>query len=417
MTFRPPRSSPFARTLAVLHVSEISGPALSLRERLAWLAEHGSLELVIPGPGAAADLYADIATVTPLRYGALTLPRGAPFGVAPLALQQARDFATFRRLIRSSRPDLVIGITAMLPAVLFAAKRSGVPALLHADEVLVTGRTGVRRRAGRVLATRTGSAADAITACSQTVAAQYRFVGLRCEVIHPPIPDAFASGDGPGFRRRHQIPAGVPLVLCAGNISEGRGQDILIRAISQLWKRFPRLRCAFVGQSFRRPPDIAYERQLRELAARVARSAAPNAGGPDAYAGAVSFCGFEQRIADAYAAADVVVNPARDPEAFGRVSCEALTARRPVVATRVGATPEILTDQKTALLVAPADPAALAGAIERLLSEPEYARRLAEAGRREVLDRFSPGRSLAAFQRLVSTMPGKLRAAPARLER
>jgi glycosyltransferase involved in cell wall biosynthesis len=406
MIFHRSGSRPPARTLAVFHVAEISGAALSLRERLAWLAEHGAVEVVVPGPGPAADLYADIATVIERRYEALTLPRRTPFGGAPLALQQARDFATFRRLIRSSRPEMVIGITAMLPTVMLAADREGVSGLLHADEVLVTGRSAMRRRAGRILARSTGGAASAIAACSETVAAQYRFAGLRAEVIHPPIPDAFTGGDGPGFRRRNRIPADAPLVLCVGNISEGRGQDILIEAIIHLWKRFPRLRCALVGEAFRRAPDLAYQRRLRELEATVARSAAaPNGGSPAADAGSVMLCGFEQRIADAYAAADVVVNPARDPEAFGRAGCEALAAGRPVVATRVGATPEILSDERTALLVPSGSALALAAAIDRLLSEPELARRIAETGRREVLDRFSPARSLAAFQRLVLTMP------------
>ena len=37
----------------------MSGPARSLRGRIAWLAERGEVEVVVPGPGPAADLYSD----------------------------------------------------------------------------------------------------------------------------------------------------------------------------------------------------------------------------------------------------------------------------------------------------------------------------------------------------------------------
>jgi glycosyltransferase involved in cell wall biosynthesis len=373
------------RALAVFHVAEMSGAARSLRERLAWLAEEGELEVVVPGPGPAADLYAEIATVTRLDYRALTLPRNLR-DAAELALRQHRDMSAFRRRIRASRPELVICATAMLPSVLLAARRERVPAILHAAELLVSRRSPLRRLAGRALVRRAGSAAQAVAACSEAVAAQYRSANVDVEVIYPPISDEFATGDGARFRRRRGIPDDAPLVLCVGSLSAGRGQDVLIEAVARLRERVPGVRGALIGVPFPRAVDFEYERCLRDAAG----------------ASGVVLCGFEPRIADAYAAADVVVNPARDPEAFGRVCCEALAASRPVVATRVGAIPEVLRDGETALLVPPGDPAALAGAIERLLSEPEFDRRLAEAGRRDVLERFAPERCLASFKRLVT---------------
>jgi glycosyltransferase involved in cell wall biosynthesis len=379
-----------ARTLAVLHVAEMSGPARSLRDRLAWLAEHGELELVVPGPGPAADLYADIATVTQLEYRALTLPRGPLSGLA-LAPQLRREVAAFRRRIRASRPELVVCATAMLPAVLLAARRERVPAVLYAAEVLEAGRSPLRRLAARGLLRVAGSAAQSVAASSETVAAQYRSHRTSVAVVYPPIPDAFAGGEASDFRRRHGLPADGPLVVCVGSLSAGRGQDLLIEAVRRLRQRSPRVRCALVGVPFPRAVDLAYERGLRQQD--------------------VVLCGFEPRIADAYAAAAVVVNPARDPEAFGRACCEALAASRPVIATRVGAVPEVLRDGETALLVPPDDPAALAAAIERVLAEPEQARRLAAAGRRDVLERFAPERSLASFKRLVAATMRRARAA------
>ncbi len=371
------------RTVVVLHVAEMSGPARSLRDRVAWLAEHGEVEVVVPGPGPAADLYAELGAVTQLDYLALTLPRG-PREAAALARRLRRDVRTFRGRIRRAEPDLVLCATAMLPGVLLAARAERVPCLLHAAEILSAGRSPARRLTGRALVRAAGSAAAGVAASSETVAAQY---GGRAVVVPPPIPDVFGGGDGGGFRERHGIPAGVPLLVCVGSLSAGRGQDVLLAALALLRSAHPSAHLALVGVAFPREVDRAYEQDLRRVAATLGD--------------AVTFCGFEPRIADAYAAADVVVNPARDPEAFGRVACEALIASRPVVSSRVGATAEVLRDGETALLVAPEDQAALARAIGSLLDDPGRARDLAAAGRLNVLERFAPERSLESFKRLV----------------
>ena len=67
-------------------------------------------------------------------------------------------------------------------------------------------------------------------------------------------------------------------------------------------------------------------------------------------------------------------------ETSGIALLEAMAAGVPAVATRVGGVPEIAVDG-TARLVEPNDPAALAEAIERLLSDDGLARRQAEAAR------------------------------------
>lgn len=67
---------------------------------------------------------------------------------------------------------------------------------------------------------------------------------------------------------------------------------------------------------------------------------------------------------------------------------EAMSLARPVVATAVGGVPDVIADGCNGLLIPPADPAGLARAWERLLTEPGLAERLGAAARRTVLDRF-----------------------------
>src|SRR5262249_3834736 len=93
-------------------------------------------------------------------------------------------------------------------------------------------------------------------------------------------------------------------------------------------------------------------------------------------------------------------------EPFGLVNLEAMACEAPVVASAVGGIPEIVEDGRTGLLVPPADPAALAAAVNALLADPARARALGQAGRRRVLDRFTwahtARQTLAVYQRVAA---------------
>jgi glycosyltransferase involved in cell wall biosynthesis len=64
-------------------------------------------------------------------------------------------------------------------------------------------------------------------------------------------------------------------------------------------------------------------------------------------------------------------------EGFGMVLLEAMSQRLPVVATPVGCARSLVQSERTGLVVPPRDPAALARALERMLDEPDLARRCA----------------------------------------
>lgn len=76
-------------------------------------------------------------------------------------------------------------------------------------------------------------------------------------------------------------------------------------------------------------------------------------------------------------------------EPFGIINLEAMACEIPVVASRVGGIPEVVVDGETGFLVPPADPAALAEAINAVLSSQDLAERLGKAGRARVEEHFS----------------------------
>ncbi|MEA2154672.1 MAG: hypothetical protein QOE11_812 [Solirubrobacteraceae bacterium] len=87
--------------------------------------------------------------------------------------------------------------------------------------------------------------------------------------------------------------------------------------------------------------------------------------------------------------ADILVHPARW-EGFGLVLLEAMAAGLPILASRVGAIPEVVADGETGLLVPPDDAPALAAAIGRLAGDDALAARLGTAGRERLCTVFPP---------------------------
>jgi glycosyltransferase involved in cell wall biosynthesis len=97
----------------------------------------------------------------------------------------------------------------------------------------------------------------------------------------------------------------------------------------------------------------------------------------------------DERIVELYAEAEVAVVPSLY-EGFSLPAVEAMACGVPVVATTGGALPEVVgTDGRTAALVPPGDPGALATALLALLDDPDRRAALGAAGRERAASRYS----------------------------
>ncbi len=369
------------RICVVVHYGGMGGVARSLPLRLERLAEEAELEFLVPCAGPVAERLAALGPVETLGYDALTFPDGghrAPSHLLALAAQQRR----FRSHFQRTRPDLVITSSMMLPTAVRAARRERIPVLVHCSLLLTTERlpSGFKRWTADVLVRRTFEWAERVVACSQMAADQFDGLGDPVEVVYPPIaePEEGLDEGAAALRRHHGIPPGQACIAVVGNITRGRGQDVVVRAMPAVRERIPDARLLIVGAPFDRPRDIAYRERLTNLVRGLGLE------------GAVHFTGPVDRIGEVYGAADVVVNPARVPESFGRVACEATLAGIPVVSTRVGAVEEVLGDRAEALLVDPDDPGQIAGALLDTFADPASASLRVESGRARVQERFRP---------------------------
>jgi glycosyltransferase involved in cell wall biosynthesis len=114
---------------------------------------------------------------------------------------------------------------------------------------------------------------------------------------------------------------------------------------------------------------------------------------------AVRFLGVVRDIPGLLGRAGLFILPSLN-EGISLTLLEAMAVGLPVVATRVGGTPEAVEDGVTGLLVPAGDPEALAAAILRLRRDPVLARRLGEAGRRRVEQHFDVIRMVRAYEEL-----------------
>ena len=148
-----------------------------------------------------------------------------------------------------------------------------------------------------------------------------------------------------------RLPDDRPIILLPGRLTRWKGQLDLIDALAILGRRD--VCCLMVGGDQGR---TGYRAELER------RIVAADLGG------VVHLVDHCSDMAAAYALATVVVSASREPEAFGRVIVEAQAMGRPVIVTDIGAVMETVIPDQTAMVVPPANPEALAGALSRALA-------------------------------------------------
>ncbi|MBC7810884.1 MAG: glycosyltransferase family 4 protein, partial [Burkholderiales bacterium] len=173
------------------------------------------------------------------------------------------------------------------------------------------------------------------------------------------------------------LPFNPPRVLCIGRLVKEKGFDLAISAFASVLQRFPDARLTIAGTGSAES----------ELIAQAAALGIQHA---------VNFIGFVQPVSvpRLMNEATMVVVPSRWFEVFGVVAVEAGQMARPVIAARTGGLPEIVIDGETGLLFERENSPALAEAMLTLLSQPETAIHMGEAGYRHVTTAFSLQRYL-----------------------
>jgi L-malate glycosyltransferase len=185
------------------------------------------------------------------------------------------------------------------------------------------------------------------------------------------------------------IPRGVPVVAVVSRLIRQKGLEQFFEAASLVRLRFPDARFLVVGDTNK--DDRAYWPVLTGIVERLGLG------------GHVVFAGMRTDVPALLSGVTVSVMPSLN-EALSNVLLESMAAGAPVVATRVGGTPEAIDDGVHGLLVPPGDARALADAVCQVLADPELAGRLGAAARQSVVERFSMDRMVASTQALYENL-------------
>ena len=121
--------------------------------------------------------------------------------------------------------------------------------------------------------------------------------------------------------------------------------------------------------------------------------------------GDVEYAGERLDVVDVLSDADVFLLPSAT-ESFGLAALEAMACEVPVVATRVGGLPEVITHDVSGLLHAPDDLDGMADSIVRLLEDPALRGRIATEGRRVAVERFAANRVVPMYEAAYEALLG-----------
>lgn len=170
------------------------------------------------------------------------------------------------------------------------------------------------------------------------------------------------------------VPADAPLLITVAVLRREKGIQHMIEALPQVLQAVPEARYLVVG-------DGEHRAALEELAGRLG------------VADRVIFTGLRKDIPDLLAVSDLFVLPTLG-DVLPTVLSEAMAARKPIVASRVGGVPEMVEEGRNGLLVEPGDPGQLAAACLRLLRDRPAAQEMGRAGWEIAAERFNVRRQV-----------------------
>lgn len=160
------------------------------------------------------------------------------------------------------------------------------------------------------------------------------------------------------------------LFTVVGRLSSEKGVDVFLKAFALLINQRPQSQAIIVGDGTERENLISLQKHL----------------GLD---NCVKFVGYSPTPRDFIEATDVVVLPSRS-EGISNIALESMALKKPVIATAVGGTPEIIEPNISGILACKDSPEQLAVEMMRLIDNPLLLKKIAQGGFRRVKENFSP---------------------------
>jgi sugar transferase (PEP-CTERM/EpsH1 system associated) len=285
------------------------------------------------------------------------------------------------RLFVAERPDIVHTHSwGTLLEGLLAARLARVPVVIHGEHGTLQ-----LRPYQRWLQRQAWRAADQVIAVSSRladrIARETAFPRESIRVLRNGVDLArFDQIDRSAVRRSLSVPAEAQVVVAVGRLVPVKDHRMLLEAIAMMCRNQVPVTLLIAG-------DGPLKEPLQAQAAALGIGAH------------VRFLGHRPDAEAVLAAADVFVLSSSS-EGMSNTILEAMAARLPVVATRVGGADEMVIDGETGCLVPAGGPEELAAALTALLSAPDRARAMGAAGRARAEQEFSLSGMVTRYETL-----------------
>jgi len=274
-----------------------------------------------------------------------------------------------RRAVREFQPDLV-HVHWWFPGGVAAAwalpRGSPLMVTSHGSDLVVA----AQGRVGKALYQRVARRATSVTVVSSWLAAKAQALVPGLDPVVAPMPIATSLFQPGGLRAQNRL-------LFVGKLNRQKGFAFLLDALAQA--RHKPVIDVVVGVGSERTEAEAEANRL-------------------GVAGQLNWHPLLEQpaLAELYRRCTALVMPAID-EGLGMVAAEAMLCEMPVIAFASGGLTDIITPERTGLLVPPEDVTALAAAIDRLLELPDQGAAMGREGRLAALARFSPEAAAARY--------------------
>jgi glycosyltransferase involved in cell wall biosynthesis len=274
-------------------------------------------------------------------------------------LRLRRPVAQLLRLMRADPPDVVITNTSVVWLGAAYAKRARIPHVWCVKEFLDPAVAASRKFARAI-----EKLSDAVVVPSQAMAAAF---SKRVRVLHDGNDLSAIRNSTNGVTREQVLeslglPAAQPVIAQTGALSWAKGQQVTALACAQL---------ALEGQ---RPCSILFlgsgeQAEKEKLFATLDQA-------PLQWGASMRFLEFRPGEFSYLSAADIVVHPSVLPDPYPNAVREALILGKPVIGSRLGGIPQLVSDGVNGILVEPNDSEELAEALKRLIDSPEERARM-----------------------------------------
>ncbi len=181
-----------------------------------------------------------------------------------------------------------------------------------------------------------------------------------------------------------------PIIGLVGRIVEGKGHEDFIKAASYVIQKKPEVKFFIIGNDPSENKSLYNKlfQQQKDLGLEES----------------IVFTGWRNDIYEIMSELDIIVHASNLPEGLGNAAIESSALGKPIVATKIPGTLDIVVDKETGFLVDPKNPKEMAEAILKLLNNPELCQKMGNAGRKRVRELFDIKKNIEKIEQVYKNL-------------